>query len=63
MKKDIILAAITAVLVVFASCASDNKTNSGLLGGDSAIISADTTTVDSLIYESMVIDTTIDSVN
>lgn len=47
-----------AVTAVFASCASDNKTNSGLLGGDSATISADTTAVDSVAYESMVLDTT-----
>lgn len=61
MKKVIVLAAIAAV---FASCASDNKSNSSLLGGDSATISADTTAVDSVVYESMIIDTiTIDSVN
>ena len=61
MKKVMVLAAIAAV---FASCASDNKINSGLLGGDSATISVDTTAVDSVVYESMIIDTiTIDSVN
>jgi hypothetical protein len=55
MKKVVLLMAVAAV---FASCASDNKTNSGLLGGDSATISADTTAVDSVVYESMVLDTT-----
>lgn len=55
MKKVVLLMAVAAV---FASCASDNKTNSGLLGGDSATISADTTAVDSVIYESMILDTT-----
>lgn len=61
MKKVVILAAVAAV---FASCASDNKTNSGLLGGDSATITVDSTVVDSVAFESAVQDTfTIDSVN
>jgi hypothetical protein len=54
MKKVIVLAAIAAV---FASCASDNKTTSGLLGGDSATVSADSTVVDSVVFESMAQDT------
>jgi hypothetical protein len=54
MKKVIVLAAIAAV---FASCASDNKSNSGLLGGDSATVTVDSTVVDSVSFESMVQDT------
>ena len=54
MKKVIVLAAIAAV---FASCASDNKSNSGLLGGDSAAVTIDSTVVDSVAFESMVQDT------
>jgi PBP1b-binding outer membrane lipoprotein LpoB len=54
MKKVIVLAAIAAV---FASCASDNKSNSGLLGGDSATVTVDSTVVDSVAFESMVQDT------
>jgi PBP1b-binding outer membrane lipoprotein LpoB len=54
MKKVIVLAAIAAV---FASCASDNKSNSGLLGGDSATVTVDSTAVDSVAFESMVQDT------
>jgi|LakMenE18May11ns_1017448.scaffolds.fasta_scaffold9570606_2 hypothetical protein len=54
MKKVIVLAAIAAV---FASCASDNKSNSGLLGGDSATVTVDSTVVDSVVFESMVQDT------
>jgi PBP1b-binding outer membrane lipoprotein LpoB len=54
MKKVIVLAAIAAV---FASCASDNKSNSGLLGGDSATVTIDSTVVDSVAFESMVQDT------
>lgn len=61
MKKVIILVAIATV---FASCASESNTNSGLLGGDSAVISVDSTELDSVVYESMVLDTfTSDSVN
>ncbi len=61
MKK---VALLMAVAALFASCASDNNTNSGLLGGDSTTISADTTAIDSVVYESMVLDTTVtDSVN
>ena len=61
MKKVIVLAAIAAV---FASCASDNKTNSSLLGGDSATVTVDSTSVDSVAFESAVQDTfTTDSVN
>lgn len=61
MKKVVILAAVAAV---FASCASDNKTNSSLLGGDSAIVTVDSTVVDSVAFESAVQDTfTTDSVN
>ena len=54
MKKVIVLAAIAAV---FASCASDNKSNSSLLGGDSATVTVDSTVVDSVAFESMVQDT------
>jgi PBP1b-binding outer membrane lipoprotein LpoB len=54
MKKVIVLAAIAAV---FASCASDNKSNSGLLGSDSATVTVDSTVVDSVAFESMVQDT------
>jgi hypothetical protein len=54
MKKVIVLAAIAAV---FASCASDNKSNPGLLGGDSATVTIDSTVVDSVAFESMVQDT------
>ena len=54
MKKVIVLAAIAAV---FASCASDNKSNSGLLGGDSTTVTVDSTVVDSVVFESMVQDT------
>ena len=54
MKKVIVLAAIAAV---FASCASDSKSNSGLLGGDSATVTVDSTVVDSVVFESMVQDT------
>jgi PBP1b-binding outer membrane lipoprotein LpoB len=54
MKKVIVLAAIAAV---FASCASDNKSNSGLLGGDSATVTVDSTVVDSVAFESMIQDT------
>ena len=56
MKKVIVLAAIAAV---FASCASDNKSNSGLLGGDSATVTVDSTVVDSVAFESMVQDTLV----
>jgi hypothetical protein len=54
MKKVVLLMAVAAV---FASCASDNKTNSGLLGGDSATVTVDSTVVDSVVFESMVQDT------
>jgi len=54
MKKVIVLAAIAAV---FASCASDNKSNTSLLGGDSATVTVDSTVVDSVVFESMVQDT------
>ena len=54
MKKVIVLAAIAAV---FASCASDNKSNTSLLGGDSATVTVDSTVVDSVVFESLVQDT------
>lgn len=55
---------LAAVAALFASCVSDNKTNTGLLGGDSATITTDSAEVDSVAFESAIQDTfTVDSVN
>jgi hypothetical protein len=54
MKKVIVLVAIATV---FASCTSNNNSNSGLLGGDSATVTVDSTVVDSVAFESAVQDT------
>lgn len=54
MKKVIVLVAIATV---FASCTSNNNSNSGLLGGDSATVTIDSTSVDSVAFESAVQDT------
>ena len=54
MKKVIVLVAIATV---FASCTSNNKSNSGLLGGDSAIVTVDSISVDSVEFDSAIQDT------
>ena len=57
MKKVITLVAIATLI---ASCASDNNTTSGLLGGDSTTITVDSTELeccDSVEFESAVQDT------
>jgi len=57
MKKVIVLVAIATV---FMSCTSNNNSNSGLLGGDSATVSVDSTNVeccDSIALESAIQDT------
>lgn len=55
---------LAAVAALFASCVSDNKTNTGLLGGDSATITTYSAEVDSVAFESAIQDTfTVDSVN
>ena len=54
MKKVVLLMAVAAV---FASWTSNNNSNSGLLGGDSATVTIDSTSVDSVAFESAVQDT------
>jgi hypothetical protein len=54
MKKVVLLIAIAAV---FTACQTDNNKTSGLLGGNSTTVSADSTVVDSVVFESMVQDT------
>jgi hypothetical protein len=54
MKKVVLLIAIAAV---FTACQTDNNKTSGLLGGNSTTVSADSTNVDSVVFESMVQDT------
>ena len=57
MKKVIVLVAIATV---FASCTSNNNSNSSLLGGDSATITVDSSNIeccDSTAFESAIQDT------